>query len=132
MQRIPLKWAATIGLVASALVTPAAMAADPENVIYGAEFEKGRIVSTSQEKLGREAFGKADLTKKSLKEDTLPPVGKIQPALEDLLAVGDPHDPVQVVVTYRDSLPSPPSRCRSSARAATATRTSAYWPRPRA
>ncbi len=107
MQRTTLKWAAAIGLAASALVTPAAMAADPENVIYGAEFEKGRIVSTSQDKLGREAFGKAELTKKSLKEDTLPPVGKIQPALEDLLAVGDPHSPVELVVTYRDALQIP-------------------------
>ena len=109
MQRTPLKWAAAIGLAATCLAVPAATyAADPENVIYSAEFEDGKIVRSGQTPLGKEAFGRAEIKEKTVKETTLPPQGKIQPELLDLIAGGgDPHQPVEVVVNYRDPITVP-------------------------
>ena len=69
MQRTPLKWAAAIGLAATCLAVPAATyAADPENVIYSAEFEDGKIVRSGQTPLGKEAFGRAEIKEKTVKE----------------------------------------------------------------
>ena len=109
MQARRLKWAATIGFVAAGLAAPAALAQeDPANVIYNAEFENGRIVKAGQTALGKEAFGRAELKQKDLREERLAPEGKIQPALLDLLADGgDPGKPVEIVVNYRDPLTVP-------------------------
>src|SRR3954465_9173945 len=96
-------WAAAIGFAAAIWMAPAALAADPANVVYDAEFEDGKIVSSAQTSLGRESFGKAELKEKQLKETTLPPRGKIQPALLDLLGSSDPSKPVEVVVKYQDT-----------------------------
>src|SRR4051812_31245285 len=102
------KWALTLGLVTAGLSAPVAMAAeDPANVVYSAEFQDGKIVKAGQTDLGRDAFGKAELVRKALKEEVGKPGGKLQPALLDLLAVGDPHQPVEIVATYRDSLQMP-------------------------
>jgi hypothetical protein len=102
------KWAAAIGFAAAIWMAPAALAnEDPANVIYGAEFEDGKILKATQTQLGKEAFGRAELKRKELKEDTLPGHGKLQPALADLIAWGDPHEQVQVVVTYREHLTLP-------------------------
>ena len=103
-----LKLAATIGFVAAGLAAPVALAQeDPANVVYSAEFENGKIVKAGQATLGKESFGRAELKPKDVKEDRLPPEGKIQPALLDLLASGDPHKPVEIVVNYRDPLTIP-------------------------
>ena len=108
MQARSLKWAATIGFVAAGLAAPVALAQeDPANVVYSAEFENGKIVKAGQSPLGKESFGRAELKQKDVKEDRLPPEGKIQPALLDLLASGDPHKPVEIVVNYRDPLTLP-------------------------
>jgi serine protease AprX len=108
VQARSLKWAATIGFVAAGLAAPVALAQeDPANVVYSAEFENGKIVKAGQSPLGKESFGRAELKQKDVKEDRLPPEGKIQPALLDLLASGDPHKPVEIVVNYRDPLTIP-------------------------
>src|SRR4051794_19436883 len=102
------KWALTLGLVTAGLSAPVATAAeDPPNVVYSAEFQDGKIIKAGQTDLGRDAFGKAQLVKKSLREQAGKPGGKLQPALLDLLAVGDPQQPVEIVATYHDSLQMP-------------------------
>jgi hypothetical protein len=99
--------AAAIGFAAAIWMAPAAFADDPANVVYNAEFENGKIVRSSQSQLGREAFGKAELKEKKLQETTLPPQGKIQPQLLDLLGSSDPNQPLEVVLKYRDTLELP-------------------------
>jgi hypothetical protein len=99
---------AAIGLAAAIWIAPPALAQeDPANVIYSAEFEDGKIIKSGQTQLSKDAFGRAELKKKELKEDTLPSHGKIQPALLDLIASGDPHQPIEVVVKYQDNLQIP-------------------------
>src|SRR3954464_14936714 len=79
------KWALTLGvLAATAVAVPAANAAeDPSNVVYSAEFQDGKIIKAGQTDLGKDAFGRAEIVKKDVKEDQGTPGGKIQPALLD-------------------------------------------------
>ena len=67
------KWAAALGFAAAIFMAPAALAnEDPANVIYGAEFEDGKIIKATQDQLAKDAFGRAELTRKNVKESTLP------------------------------------------------------------
>lgn len=100
--------AAAMGLAAAIWIAPPALAQeDPANVIYSAEFEDGKIIKSGQTQLSKDAFGRAELKPKELKEDKLPGHGKLQPELQQLLASGDPHQPVEVVISYKDDVQIP-------------------------
>lgn len=100
--------AAAMGLAAAIWIAPPALAQeDPANVVYSAEFEDGKIITAGQTELGKDAFGRAELKPKELKEDRLPSHGKLQPELRRVLETGDPKQPVEVVVKYADALEIP-------------------------
>ena len=102
---------AATGIPASAAPNLPAVAAagpvDPYDVVYGVDFEDGKIIKAGATPLSPDAFGRFQPEAKDLKEDQPGDPGRIQPALQDLLDKGDPGQIVELVITYSDNVTIP-------------------------
>lgn len=87
--------------------TAAASPVDPFDVVYGVEFERGKILDASVDPLGEDSYGRFDPKPKDLKEASPGTPERIQPALAELLRTADPATSVEIVVTYPDPVTVP-------------------------
>jgi hypothetical protein len=87
--------------------TLAATTADPFDIVYDVESDNAKTVHAGQHQLSRDAYRRVTPTHKTLQEPAPHDPGRVQPALLDLLATGEPARDVEVVVTYPDPLTLP-------------------------
>jgi serine protease AprX len=85
----------------------AAATADPFDVVYDVELDNAKAVRAGRHPLAHDAYRKVTPTHKNVQEPAPHDPGRVQPALLDLLATGDPAREVDVVLTYPDTLEIP-------------------------
>jgi hypothetical protein len=83
--------------------------ADPFNEIEAVQFEKGKVVKRSTEKLGKEIFVQLDIPEKKVEEDLkeIPPNDKLHPLIQLWLEDKEGDTNVDIVLSFRDRYQMP-------------------------